>query len=174
MARDTRNQSVVFDGECDETVGPQILDRFDPRCEFDMCRCRRLFTNDDLDMFGADTAQGHSRVFGMLQAIHRRSTDKAGDKKTVWFVVEVIRRAGLFDQAITHQNYLVSHCHGLDLIMGDIDHGHTEPLLQSPDFQSHLVAQLGVEIGKRLVHQAHRMLGNHRTGQSDTLALPAR
>jgi hypothetical protein len=110
----------------------------------------------------------------MLQAIHRRSTDKTGDKKTVWFIVEVIRRAGLFDQAVAHQDNLVSHCHGLDLIMGNIDHGHTETFLPSPDFQSHLVAQLGVEIGKRLVHQAHRMLGNHRTGQSDTLALPAR
>ena len=110
----------------------------------------------------------------MLQAIHRWSSDKSSDKKTVWFVVKFIRRSGLFDAAFAHQNNLVSHCHGFDLIMGHIDHGHAETLLQSTDFQSHFMAQLGVEIGKRFIHQAHRMLGNDRTGQSDTLALPAR
>jgi hypothetical protein len=68
---------------------------------------------------------------------------------------------------------MVGHGHGLDLVMGDIDHGQPEPLLQVADLDAHLRAQLGVEIGQRLVHQADRALRDDGARQRHALLLAA-
>ncbi len=68
---------------------------------------------------------------------------------------------------------LVSHAHRLALVVGDIDHGDAELLLQRPDFAAHLGAQLGVEIGQRLVHQTDRRLGDDGAAERDALLLAA-
>ena len=46
-------------------------------------------------------------------------------------------------------------------------------LLQRADFAAHFLAQLRVEVGQRLVHQAHRRLGDDRAAERDALLLAA-
>ena len=58
--------------------------------------------------------------------------------------------------------------------MGDIEHGDAEPLLQRADLAAHLDPQLGIEIGERLVHEAHRRLGDDGAAERDALLLAAR
>ena len=67
----------------------------------------------------------------------------------------------------------IGHGHGLGLVVGDIDHGHAEPLLQAADFGAHLVTQLGVEIRQGLVHQADGRLRDDGAPEGDALALAA-
>ena len=51
------------------------------------------------------------------------------------------------------QHDAVGQRHRLDLVVGDVDHRRAELLVQALDLAAHLVAQLGVEIGQRLVEQ---------------------
>ena len=58
--------------------------------------------------------------------------------------------------------------------MGDIDEGCLKSLVQLGDFGTHLRAQLGIEIGQRLVKQEYRRISHHRAAERDTLTLTAR
>ena len=66
------------------------------------------------------------------------------------------------------------HRHRLLLVVGDVDDGEAEPLLQVADLLAHLAAQAGVEIGQRLVEQQHRRLQHQRARDRDALLLSAR
>ena len=57
--------------------------------------------------------------------------------------------------------------------MGHIDHGHSKPLLQRADLAAHLQAQLRVEVGEGLVHQAHGRFGHDGPRQRHPLLLTA-
>ena len=58
--------------------------------------------------------------------------------------------------------------------MGDVQHGHPEAARQCADFAPHFHAQLSIEIGQRLVHQADARLGHDGAAERDPLLLPAR
>ena len=58
--------------------------------------------------------------------------------------------------------------------MGDIDEGRLKALVQLGDFGAHLRAQLGVEVGQRLVEQEYRRVAHHRAAECDSLTLTAR
>ena len=90
-----------------------------------------------------------------FQHVHGRRADEARDEDVGRAVVEVERRPRLLDHATVHDHDLVGHRHGLDLIVGDVDGRHLEPLVQRLDLGAHLHAQLGVEIGERLVEQEY-------------------
>ena len=45
--------------------------------------------------------------------------------------------------------------------------------MQVDQFGAGLAAQLGVEVGQRLVHAEHRRVAHDRPGQGDALALAA-
>jgi hypothetical protein len=59
---------------------------------------------------------------------------------------KVERRTQLLDAAIAQQHNAVRQGHGLDLVMGNINHGAPEFLVQALDFNPHVVAQLRIEI----------------------------
>ena len=61
----------------------------------------------------------------------------------------------------------------LDLVVRDVDHGEPEALLQTANLDAHGGAELGVEVGKRLVHEAQRRLAADAAGERDALALAA-
>ena len=67
--------------------------------------------------------------------------------------IELERCAHLLDATRVHHDDLVGHGHRLDLVVGDIDRRRLQPLVQFLDLGAHLHAQLGVEIGERLVEQ---------------------
>ncbi len=70
-----------------------------------------------------------------------------------------------------HDDHPIGKGHGLFLIMGHIDGCYTHPLLQLADLQAGGYAQLGVEVGERLIEQKHLGFHNQRSGQADTLLL---
>src|SRR6266851_1727444 len=107
------------------------------------------------------------------QKIHRRRADEAGDEQIVRPVVELERRADLLDQAVVHHHDLVRHRHGLDLVVRDVDRGGPEALMQLLDLGAHLHAELGVEIGERLVEQKHLRIAHDGAAHGDALALTA-
>ena len=55
--------------------------------------------------------------------------------------------------AVLHHRYAVAHGHGLDLIVGHIDGGDAKAGLQRGNLGAGGDAELGVEVGQRLVHQ---------------------
>ena len=65
------------------------------------------------------------------------------------------RRGGadLQELAAHHHGDAVGHRHRLDLVVRDVDEGRAEPAMQLGDLGAHVHAQLGVEVGQRLVHQ---------------------
>ncbi len=63
--------------------------------------------------------------------------------------------------------------HRLDLIVGDVDRGLAERLVQLLDLGAHLDAELGVEIGERLVEQEEGRVADQRAAHGDALALAA-
>ena len=54
------------------------------------------------------------------------------------------------------------------------DEGRAQASVQNGKFVGHLDAQLGVQVGQRLVHQKSSQLAHHGARQRGTLALPAR
>src|SRR5262249_15924546 len=56
-----------------------------------------------------------------LEHIHRRRSDEPGDKEIVRTVVELKRGADLFDATVMHDDNLVGHGHGFDLVVRDVD-----------------------------------------------------
>src|SRR3546814_5132379 len=58
-------------------------------------------------------------------------------------VIEVERRADLFDHAVMHHHDAVSHGHRLDLVVSHVNRGGFQFLVQSLDFGAHLHAQIG-------------------------------
>src|SRR5207247_6532598 len=60
------------------------------------------------------------------------------------------------------------------LIVRDIDEGHAEPALKDAHLDTQLLAQLRVQIGKRLVEQQHLWLDDERTCDGHALLLSTR
>ena len=88
-------------------------------------------------------------------------------------VVQLQRRANLRNAASVEHHDLVGQSHGLDLVVGDIDHRCLEALVQARDFDTHLHAEEGVQVGQRLVEQEHLGFANHGAPDRDALALAA-
>ena len=113
--------------------------------------------------------RGHRAV----DEVHLGRADEAGDEEVVGLVVELERRADLRDGAGIEHDDLVGHGHGLDLVVGDVDHGRAEPLVQLHQLDAHLGAQRGVEVGQRLVEQENLGLAHDGAADGDALALAA-
>ena len=72
-------------------------------------------------------------------------------------------------EAVLHDDDAVAQRHCLGLVVCDIDKGRVDFMPQRDQFGTHLVAQLGVKIGQRLVHQ--KDFGLAHDGASDRHAL---
>ena len=80
----------------------------------------------------------------------------------------------LLHHPVLHDHDAVAHGHGLDLVVGDVDHGGSEALVQALDLDAHVDAQLGVEIGERLVEKQEMRPLHERPRERDALLLAAR
>jgi len=68
----------------------------------------------------------------------------------------------------------VAHGHRLDLIMCHVERGDAELGVEKLELGPHLDAEIGVEIGERLIHQEAGRLAYDRTAHRDPLPLSAR
>ena len=109
-----------------------------------------------------------------VEEVHRRGAQKAGDEAVERFVVDVQRRVALLDEAVGHNDDAVAEGHRLFLVVGDVDRGGLEPVVQALEFGASGDAELGVEVGQRLVEQEGRGVADDGPPQRDALALAAR
>ena len=89
-------------------------------------------------------------------------------------VVDILRRAELVDPAGIHHRDQVGRRHRLGLVVGDVDRGVAVFVVQPADLETHLLAQIGVEVGERLVEQQRFRLDDQRARQRHALLLAAR
>ena len=80
----------------------------------------------------------HQAQVHKIKEVHRRRADEAGDEQVGRAVVELERRADLLDDAVVHDDDPVGHGHGFDLVVGDVDGGGLQPLVQLLDLGAHL------------------------------------
>ena len=88
-------------------------------------------------------------------------------------LVERLRRVDLLELALADHRHPVAHRHGLDLVVGDVDGGDAEVVLDAGDLGAHLHAQLGVEVRQRLVHEERLRVAHDGPAHGDPLALAA-
>ena len=112
-------------------------------------------------------------VRGHLDEVHRRAADEPRDEAVDRLVIQLLRRAHLLQKTFVHHRDPLAHRHRLDLVVGDVDHGRLEALVEPGDLGTGLHAQLGIEVRERLVHEEHRRLADDRTTEGDPLALAA-
>src|SRR5213079_1255788 len=92
---------------------------------------------------------------GKFEQVNGGGADETGDKDVLGLVVEVARGVNLHQQAVLQDGHAVSHGHGLDLVVGDVNGGDAEAAGQGCDLRTGLDAELGIQVGKRLIHEEH-------------------
>ena len=80
---------------------------------------------------------------------------KPATKVVAGFCVHLHRRADLLGAAGVHHDHPLRERHRLDLVVRDVEARRAEAPVQLLDLDAHLHAQLGVEVGQRLVEQEH-------------------
>ena len=98
---------------------------------------------------------------------------KPATKRLAGPLVELLGRAGLLQAPVVHDRDPVAHRHRLDLVVGDVDGGRADLLLEALDLAAGLHAQLRVEVGERLVHQEHLRVADQRAAERHALLLAA-
>ena len=111
---------------------------------------------------------------GAGQHVHRRRAHEARDEEVDRIVVDLSGFGHLTDMAVIHHRDPGRQRHRLDLVVGDIDDGLAEPLVQLLDLGAHLDPQLGVEVRQGFVEQEDLGLAHKRAAHRDALALAAR
>ena len=102
-----------------------------------------------------------------------RAADEPGDEPVGGALVQVLLRADLPHGAVVHDDQPVGHGQRLLLVVRDHDGREPELPLQLADLDANLLAQLGIEVGERLVEQQHVGPEDERAGQRHTLLLAA-
>ncbi len=110
---------------------------------------------------------------GDVEEVHARIADEAGDEGVGGLVIELERRARLGDLAPIEHDDAIGHGHGLDLVVGDVDHRRVEVFVELGEFDAHVGAQRRVEIGQRLVEQEDARVAHDGAADGDALALAA-
>ena len=82
-----------------------------------------------------------------------RSPTNAATSRVAGFFKQFARRCHLDDPSGHEDGDPIRHAHGFGLIVCDVNEGAPGALVQINDLATHLGAQLGVQIGKRLVQQ---------------------
>ena len=110
---------------------------------------------------------------GVLEQVHLRSADEGGNEQVVGMVEHFLRSANLLDEAVLHDNDTVAQGHSLGLVVGNVDEGGVDALAQLNQLGTHLVTQLGVQVGQGLVHQHNLGVTDDSTADGNTLTLTA-
>src|SRR4051812_40777468 len=167
---------VVSVADAEERLAPERLDVLDPAVEGAGQavalgpRARVLGSHAD------DRVRRRPEVEAQLahaREAHPRRADEAGHEHVGGRIVELGRRADLLEPPVVHDRDPVAHRHRLDLVVGDVDRRRPDPLLEALDLAARLDAQLGVEVGERLVHEEDLRVADERAAERDALLLAA-
>ena len=112
-------------------------------------------------------AVGHRR----LEEVHRRRADETGDERVDRVVVQLARGVDLLEYAVLEHRDTVAHRHGLDLVVGHVDHRGAQIPLQLGDLCTRRHTELGVEVRQRFVHEEDLRIAHDRPAHRHTLPL---
>ncbi len=107
------------------------------------------------------------------QEVHRRRTDEVRDEHAGGPVVNLLRRTDLFHAPLVHDRDLVGHRHRLEMVVGDIDRGRLDAIVQVAQLAAHHMEKLGVERAQRLVHQEGLRTAHHGSPERYAVAVAA-
>ena len=102
-----------------------------------------------------------------------RLADEVGDELVDGVVIDLLRGADLFHNTGAHDDDAVGERHSLALIVRNVNGGDADLLLDAADLRAHRDAQLGVQVGERLVEEQNARLDDERAGERHTLLLTA-
>ena len=85
--------------------------------------------------------------------VHLGAADEACNEHVARHIVQVLRGIDLLDDAILHDDDAVAHGHSLGLVVGNVDEGGSQLLVQLDDLGAHAGTQLGIQVGQGLVQQ---------------------
>ena len=176
-------QARRVDAHDDVGLGPESLDHLD---------AARDPRTSELEVVGADaeddpaaqrgaggqrqTAGAEARLAVLddrLDQVHRRRADEGRDEQVGGMLEQHLGRVALLQHASAQDRDALAERHRLDLVVGDVDGRHAQPLVQARELGPHRDAQLGVEVAQRLVHQERLRLAHDRAAHRDALALAA-
>ena len=96
-----------------------------------------------------------------------------GDEQVARVMVKLQRGADLLDHAALKHDDLIGHGHGLDLVVGHIDHGRGQLFMQLGKLDPHLNPERRIQVRQRFVEQEDLGLTNDGAADGDALALTA-
>ena len=99
--------------------------------------------------------------------------DEVGDEAVLRETVDLRRLVELFDLALVHHRDPVRQRERLLLVVGDVDEGDADLLLQRDQLELHALLELRIERGQRLVEQQQLRPVDQRARHGDALALAA-
>ena len=101
-------------------------------------------------------------------------SDEVGDEGGCRPLVEGGGIGDLLEATVVHDHDAIRKDQRLFLVVGHVDSGDVELLLQALDLELHVLAQLPVERAERFVHEQHQGIEDQRACKGDALLLPAR
>ena len=113
------------------------------------------------------------RAAADLHRQHDGFADEAVHEGGRGIVVDIARRADLFDAALVHHHHAVGDFERLFLVVGDEDRGDVDFGMQRAQPLPQFLAHLGIERAERLVEQQDARLDRERARQRDALPLAA-
>ena len=108
-----------------------------------------------------------------FQEVHLRRSHEPGHKSVGRPIVEIEGGIHLLEDPLVHDGNAVPHGHGLDLVMGHVDRGHSQPAVEPDELGPGGHPQLGIQVGQGFIHQERLGLADDGPPQSHPLALPA-
>src|SRR5262249_14593993 len=103
-----------------------------------------------------------------------RFADELGNEAVCRPLIKPAWCVELHDPPALDDSDAIRHGERLALIMRHIDGGHAELLMEAAELDLHMLAQLLVERGERLVHEEDARLEDDGSGERDALTLAAR
>ncbi len=107
------------------------------------------------------------------EEIHRRHTDQRGDEAIGGPAVEGQGVGHLLQAPLAEDRHPLAQRHGLGLIVGDIDGGCAQAVVEAADFALQLAAQGGFQVRERLIEEEEFGLADQGPAQGDALPLSA-
>ena len=107
------------------------------------------------------------------QHVDRQIADELGDEAVHWPVEEVEQAALLLQAAVLHHRDAVGHRRRLLLIVGDVESGGVETLVQASHLGPELHPEISLEMAERLVHEKHLRRAHDGAAERHPLALAA-
>ena len=110
-------------------------------------------------------------VNGRVDEVHLRRSDEACYEHVAGIIIEVLRGVNLLDNAVLHNDDPGTERHSLGLVMGYIDEGGAQSLIDLGDLGTHLCTELCIQVGQRLVEKEYAGITNDGTTHGNTLSL---